>query len=160
MYDWSKAKTTPKPAITGYVFHTCYADKALSILRDGYIRPLGIGTTRERPFIISFTLEPCFNVGFPSVSFVFKEDLIRERYGGVELPMPHYWDRGEEAWQKAWEEEMEVEVPGRVYLTDLVEVLPSRAACWKYGKGYRYSFKDLRERTSGPFRTLLRALKL
>jgi len=152
MYDWSRAEITPKPAITGYLFHSTKIPIAFQILKDGYIKPFA-GS-------ISFTLDPCFNVGIPSLSFIFPEKLIRDKYGGVDLPMPHYWTQGEEAWRKQWEEEMEVEVKGKlVYVSDCVEILPERAACWKYGRGYGYHFKDIRERLSGPWRTLRRILE-
>jgi len=151
MYDWSKAKITPKPAITGYVFHSTKIPIAVRILGEGRLRP-SIGD-------ISFTLDPCFNVGLPSIVFVFPESVIREKYGGRELPPPHYWTGTKEEWEETWEEEMEVHVVGKyVYLDDCVEVLPDRAACWKYGKGYGYHFKDLRERATGPLRTLRRIL--
>lgn len=147
LFDW--ATSDYKPIVTGFLTHNTYPDKALQILKNGYIKPFA-GST-------SFSLDPCFTVTIPSVSFIFPESVIREKYGGRELPMPHYWTHGEEAWRKQWEEEMEVEVKSQlVYIKDCVEILPGRDTCWKYGRGYKYHYVDVRDRDYYPWKEFKR----
>ena len=154
MYDWSKSEW--KPAILGYVFHNTSIPNLFRILKDGYLEPRVAGWVTERGSI-SFTLDPCFNVVAPSVTLIFPEEVIRTKYGGKE---PEFRGVPEERRFEVWKSEMEVEVKGKkVYIEDCVEILPERACCWRYTFGYKYHFKDIRERLSGPWRTLGRILE-
>lgn len=145
LFDWSTSEY--KPAVTGYVTHNTAINSALRILKDGYIRP-HLGS-------ISFSLDPCFSVAHPSVSFIFPESVIREKYGGrVPEYLVHYEP---EQVRKIWEREMEVEVKDRlVYISDCVEVLPGRDTCWKYGRGYMYHYVDIRDRNYWPWKEFKR----
>lgn len=121
---------TTNPAIPGFAFHNTRIETALQILKDGYLKP-SLGA-------LSFTLDPCFLVAYTGVTFVFPEQVIRDKYGGREL-----FPRG----SQAWEQEEEVEVRSKiVYVSDCVEVLGGRDACWKYGYGYKYHYVDVRDR--------------
>jgi len=128
------------PAISGFAFHNTSAKNALQILKDGYIRPFLKA--------ISFTLDPCFTVKSYGVTFVFPEQVIRDKYGGKELfPRSH----------PAWESEMEVEVRDKpVYISDCVEILGGKDVCWKYGYGYKYRYVDIRDRKDWPWREFRR----
>jgi len=149
MYDWSKSEW--KPAITGYVFHNTSILSLFKILKDGYLEPR-IGDLITPRGSISFTLDPCFSVTTPSVTLVLSEKIIKTKYGGKE---PEFRGVPEERRFEVWKSEMEIEVKGkRVYIKDCVEILPERACCWKYTYGFKYHFKDIRERLSGPWRTL------
>lgn len=137
MYDWATQTEKFKPAITGYVFHNTRMSNALEIIKAGYIKP-SVGS-------ISFTLDPCFTVAYPSVSFAFSENTIREKYSGKEPEYLIHYTR--EEIKKIWEREMEVEVKAQlVYMSDCVEILEGRDVCWKYGYGYKYHYIDVRER--------------
>lgn len=141
LFDWS-TYTGPKPAIPSYVFHHTYEDKALEILEDGYIKP-SAGS-------ISFTLDPWFAGIMPSVCFVFREDVIRDKYGGKEID--YFYIEDPVARRKTWEQEMEVEVKSQIVrLEDCVEILTGRDANWKYGHGYKYHYKDIRDREYWPW---------
>lgn len=136
LFNWS-TYTGPKPVIPGYVFHHTYEGNAIQILKDGYIKP-SAGS-------ISFTLDPWFAGIMPSIVFVFREGIIREKYGGVEID--YWYIEDPEKRRKTWEQEMEIEVKSQlVYLEDCVEVLTGRDVNWKYGHGYKYPYKDIRER--------------
>ena len=142
LFDWSAIGQTR--AKYGYVYHTTSTPKAIKIMKDGYIKPLGIGISARMPWIISFTLDPLFGstVDIFGVTFIFSEHTIREKYRGREVPAPHIEI---ERWRKAWLEEMEIEVGERVYLSDCLEILPETACARKYGLGYKYHYKDVRE---------------
>lgn len=140
LFDWSTS--TYKPAITGYLFHNTAINHALKILEDGYLKPFA-GST-------SFTLDPCFTVADPSVTFIFPESVIREKYGGKEIT--YHWIKDPQKHREAWESEMEVEVKQQlVYTSDCVEILPGRDCCWKYGRGYKYPYVDVRYRKGWPW---------
>lgn len=148
LFDWSLiGKTRAK---TGFVYHTTSTPRAIKIIRDEYIRPLGIGSSREMGNIISFTLDPLFgsSVDIFGVTFIFPERIIREKYLGREIPTPHYMEV--ERWRKAWLQEMEIEVGKRVYLSDCVEILPEIACARKYGFGWKYHYKDIRSKLLAP----------
>ena len=134
----------PTPAIPGYLFHTTSFKNALFILKDGFLRP-SVGS-------ISFSKCPWFGSSVEpfGITFVFPEDIIKEKYGGVD----EEYTPG-----SLYEQEEEVSVGRKlVYLTDCVEILPLRATIWKYGIGYRYHFKDIRQRTVGVRGALKRVL--
>lgn len=143
MFTYAMTEEPYHPAIPGFAFHNTSHQNALKILEDGCLIPF-IGS-------ISFTLDPCFTVADPGVTFVFPEHVIREKYSGKEPEFRYIPDP--EARRKAWESEMEVEVKHqRVYMSDCVEVLAGRDTCWKYGYGYKYRYIDVRDRKYGPWR--------
>ena len=141
LFDWSTSEY--KPAITGYLFHNTGDKTALKILKDGYLRRWA-GS-------MSFSLDPCFSVAYPGVTFVFPESIIREKYGGTIID--YHWIEDPVKKRKAWETEMEVEVRERVvYISDCVEILPAVDCCRKYGYGYKRQYVDVRYKKSSPWR--------
>ena len=120
----------------GYVFHTTSPVNALKILVSGYL------TSFFWIDDVSFTRDPFFgsSVYYGGFTFVFPEDIIIEKYGGHEV-------------EYGYEKEEEVAVKGRViYTSDCYEVLTQRDVARKYGFGWKYHYKDVRERLGTPWR--------
>ena len=114
------------------IFHFTQMNNALRILKAGII-----SGPKEAPGMVSFTTDPGFGewVAPDGVGFVFREEIIRDKYGGV-------------ADWSGWETEHEIFTNKEVDVRDALEILPTEQIQAKYGYGLRYPFKDIRLRTS------------